>query len=315
MGVTVIRDSEKNKNLRQTISEMMALITSGDAEELRQMFIEGAPFSWKVPGIGSNTPSGPLELACIRGNQGAVEVVLAAMKSASKAVASEALSWASKSSSLPVLDLIAEALEEAEGPAKNWIDVVSPKDNGQTPLLIAAGRDNLKCVQRLLEMGADQHAKDYQGADALECAIRGKSAGCAKALLGLIGAGNVNDQGDTALMVALKTRFEDGIFLLIPHSNPDALNAGGRSALMQAACDTKTPLGVLEALAANMRTFSVPERRLVELAAAMGAASALGNDEGSAMLGEMVESVALRIEMNAMLPEGKSTSAAKKQRL
>lgn len=315
MGVSIIENSENNKNLRQTINEMMMAISSGDARQLLRMFHAGAPLSWKVPGIGASTPSGPLEHACVSGNEEAVEVVLIAMNQASKPITSEALTWASKSDNLQVVDLIVEALEKEAGPATNWIDVVSPKDNGQTPLLIAAGRDNVKCVHRLLELGADKHAKDYSGADAVECAIRGKNVGCAKALLNLIGAGNVNDQGDTPLMVALKTQFSEGIFQLIPQSNPDALNARGRSALMQAACDTKTPLGVLEALAANMRTFSVPERRLVELASAMGAASALGNDEGSAMLGEMVESVALRIEMNAMLPTGTTTSAAKKQRL
>lgn len=315
MGVCIIENSENNKILRKTINEMMVIIASGDSQQLRQMFLAGAPLSWKVPGIGEGTPSGPLEHACVMGNDEAVEVVLIAMNHASKPISIEALAWASKSANLQVLDLIAEVLEKEAGPAANWIDVVSPKDNGQTPLLIAAGRDNVKCVHRLLELGADRHAKDYGGADAVECAIRGRSVDCAKALRHLIGAGNVNDQGDTPLMVALQKQFSAGIFLLIPQSNPDAVNARGRSALMQAACDTKTPLGVLEALAANMRTFSVPERRLVELASAMGAASALGNDEGSAMLGEMVESVALRIEMNAMLPTGTTTSAAKKQRL
>lgn len=123
---------------------------------------------------------------------------------------------------------------------ERWLDAApksDPRDEfGNTPLMLAAVYSDLSSMQRLIERGADVHATNFAGADAL---MRAAFDADKAALLLKHGAKAKTRSvlGNTALMLAARTaNSHRTVEMLLEHgADPAATNNWGATALMAAA--------------------------------------------------------------------------------
>ncbi|ABO55129.1 ankyrin repeat domain-containing protein [Burkholderia vietnamiensis] len=119
-------------------------------------------------------------------------------------------------------------------------DTSRPDAWGKTLLMHAAASGDSETLRLMLPFG-DPHARDRDGSTALMLAATGEEAGsaeCIRILLPLSdvkAADSVNH--DTALMTSAQIGNVESVLALLPHSDPNAINADGRSALAFAAAE------------------------------------------------------------------------------
>ena len=104
--------------------------------------------------------------------------------------------------------------------------------NGMTPLIYAAGYDNIEIVNAIIESGASINAKDWNGNTAL---MRAAMNGYNEIVNALLQAGAdvhaENNSGYTALMIAQKNGHPDTVSVLQNHKHIVKNNSNSISAI------------------------------------------------------------------------------------
>lgn len=95
-------------------------------------------------------------------------------------------------------------------------DPHTPFSDGETPLIVAAGRGPAKVMKALLAAGADPTTRDKDGRSALHHAARGGNAECVRTLLSLgLEPLKADDTGVTPLELAYQTGSSPAVRLLL----------------------------------------------------------------------------------------------------
>ncbi len=197
------------------IADIDSAIRSNDLAKLRELVQ-----SPEAANLCNRLKATPLHYASMYGSVEALQLLLE--NGANPNAANQA-------GATPLI-LAAWSLERARLLVEHGAAVNAAANNGITPLLVAAiVPGNVDTVRYLLEKGADCHARDTDGENAL---VRAAGFGDAETLALLVGRGTdpkqVGSSGFTALMDA--AIFEDSQrirILLAAGSNPNALNISG----------------------------------------------------------------------------------------
>lgn len=121
---------------------------------------------------------------------------------------------------------------------------VAADQDGQTPLMLAAGQGHTAVVETLIAAGADIAAKDKDGLTALMAAASANRADTVRALIARGANVNApNPEGSTALMAAAFGGHLEAVqALLAAQADVNAKDKNGRTALMAASLGGSAPV-------------------------------------------------------------------------
>ena len=147
------------------------------------------------------------------------------------------------------------------------VDVNSPDHDGDTPLMLACGRADLRIVQTLLAAGAEIHPRDHHGWTALHHAMHGtwdhQVADVAKELLdhgAIVDA--VDEVGCTPLMFAAFADDPEVVKLLLSRgANPNRADGGGLTPLMYAVQHSYSARNIVHRVQALLDHGADPQAR------------------------------------------------------